>query len=231
MSEKITICNRWTNEILWESEHATIRLAVEAAVKSGANLYGASLSGADLSGANLYGASLSGANLYGANLYGANLYGANLYGANLSGADLYGASLSGADLYGASLSGANLSGANLYGAKGIQPLVTTPLYMLRDQPGQIRLYKLVTADGESPIQTTGRLTYRVGESVDCEVATLDWCLREWREGWRILVVEFTAADIAAIPVASDGKIRLHRCKVVGEKNLAEIGWPVKTGVA
>jgi hypothetical protein len=39
-------------------------------------------------------------------------------------------------------------------------------------------------------------------------------------------VEFAVEDIAAIPIASDGKIRLHRCKVVGEKNLAEMGWPV-----
>jgi uncharacterized protein YjbI with pentapeptide repeats len=104
-----------------EIENGSLRMALEAAVKSRANLSranlsGADLSGADLYGANLYGADLSRANLYGANLYGANLYGANLYGADLSGADLSGANLYGANLYGADLSGADLYGANLYGA-------------------------------------------------------------------------------------------------------------------
>ena len=57
-----------TGGVLFSLETETLKLCVEAAVKSRANLYGANLSGADLSGANL-----SGANLYGANLYGANL--------------------------------------------------------------------------------------------------------------------------------------------------------------
>jgi hypothetical protein len=34
----------------------------------------------------------------------------------------------------------------------------------------------------------------------------------------VLVVEFTAKDIAAIP-NGDGKFRLHRCRVVGEKKI------------
>ena len=118
---KHEIRSRWNSTLLFTCEAASLALAVEAAVKSGANLSGANLSGANLSGANLSGADLYGANLSGANLYGANLYGANLSGADLSGADLYGANLyganlSGADLSGADLSGANLSGADLYGA-------------------------------------------------------------------------------------------------------------------
>jgi len=55
------------------------------------------------------------------------------------------------------------------------------------------------------------------------VATLDWCMKEWKSSWRILIVEFTAADIACIPCSSDGKFRLRKCKVVGEKDLVEIG--------
>ena len=78
---KFEIKSRWDASVLFSIETNNFRLAVEAAVKSRANLSGANLYGADLSGANL-----SGANLYGANLYGANLYGANLSGANLSGA-------------------------------------------------------------------------------------------------------------------------------------------------
>jgi uncharacterized protein YjbI with pentapeptide repeats len=110
----ITIKNRWTGDIIFESEKTTYREAVEEAVKlkanlseadlyranlSEANLSGADLSEANLSGADLSEASLSEADLSEANLSEANLYGANLYRANLSGADLYGANLSEADLY------------------------------------------------------------------------------------------------------------------------------------
>jgi hypothetical protein len=35
-------------------------------------------------------------------------------------------------------------------------------------------------------------------------------------------MEFTAADIAAIPLATDGKFRLRRCKVVGEKDITAL---------
>ena len=37
----------------------------------------------------------------------------------------------------------------------------------------------------------------------------------------ILLVEFVAADIACIPLGTDGKFRLHRCWVVGEVNVGE----------
>ena len=68
---KIEIKHRFTGKILFSVETDSWRLAVEAAVRSRANLSGANLSGADLSGANLYGANLTGANLTGAYLYGA----------------------------------------------------------------------------------------------------------------------------------------------------------------
>jgi uncharacterized protein YjbI with pentapeptide repeats len=213
---------------------------LSGAALSGADLYGADLYGADLSRANLYGANLSGANLSGANLYGADLSGANLSGANLSGAhlsraDLYDANLSRANLSGADLSGANLSDANLSGANGAQPERCTPLLMLLDQPGSIRAYKLVTDEGIGPFN--GGITYQVGESYEVadadtnphehcaagiNVATLDWCLKEWQQGYRVLIVEFTAADIACIPTATDGKFRLHRCRVVGEKDITPL---------
>ena len=198
---KFEIKHRFNGSVLFSLETETICLCVEAAINSGANL-----SGADLSRANLS-------------------------GADLSGADLYGADLSGADL-----SGADLSGADLYGANGINPNRCTPLRVLLDQPGKIRAYKLVTADLTGP--TYRGIIYRVGETVTVEnadtnadvhcstgvnVATLDWCMREWKTGYKILVVEFTAKDIAAIPTATDGKFRLHRCDVVGEKDLIEIG--------
>ena len=133
---RITINTHWTGAVLFEhdvSDEAqasgtAVRHALEAAIKSGANLSGANLSGADLSGANLSDANLrevnlssanlsradlSGANLSDANLRGANLGSVNLSRANLSGADLSGANLHCADLHCADLRGADLRGANL----------------------------------------------------------------------------------------------------------------------
>ena len=107
---KLSIWSRFSASVLFEFEadENSLKLTLEAAIKTGADLRGA-----DLRGANLYGADLRGANLYGANLDGANLYGANLYGADLRGANLYGANLDGADLDGADLRGANLDGEKL----------------------------------------------------------------------------------------------------------------------
>lgn len=63
---KIEIKSRWEGRVLFSFETDNIRLAIEAAVKSGANLTGANLTRANLYGANLTGASLTGANLTGA---------------------------------------------------------------------------------------------------------------------------------------------------------------------
>jgi hypothetical protein len=254
---KTEIKDRWSGAVLYttevEEEANQVLRALEAAVASGADLYGANLYGADLYGANLYRADLYGANLYRADLSGANLYGAdlsgadlsgaNLYGANLYRADLSGANLSGANLYGADLSGANLYGANLYGARDAPAHSSTPLMILLEQPGKIRAYKMVTGDGFSPIYTS-RIHYQVGKTYSVKganadanqaygsginVASMDWVIRNWRTGNRIFVVEFTKKDVAAIPIGSDGKFRLHRCKVVGEKKPQDFGLdlPVK----
>ena len=83
---KIEIKSRYNSTTIFTAEAESLLLAVEAAVKSRANLTRANLHGANLSGANLSGANLTRANLYGANLSDANLSGANLYGANLYGA-------------------------------------------------------------------------------------------------------------------------------------------------
>jgi len=69
----------YDGKILFSLECESMRICLQAAVKSGANL-----SGADLSGANLSRADLSGANLSRADLSGADLSGANLSRANLS---------------------------------------------------------------------------------------------------------------------------------------------------
>jgi uncharacterized protein YjbI with pentapeptide repeats len=128
---KFEIKSRWSGAVLFSAETDSLKLAVELAVKShadlagaylaGANLAGAYLAGADLAGAYLAGAylahaDLAGANLAGANLAHADLAGANLAGANLAGAYLASANLAHADLAHADLAGANLAGANLAGA-------------------------------------------------------------------------------------------------------------------
>ena len=73
----------------YESENATMKKAVEAAVDDNADLRDADLSGADLRDADLSGADLSGADLRDADLSGADLSGADLSGADLSGAAIY----------------------------------------------------------------------------------------------------------------------------------------------
>ena len=213
---KFEIKHRHTGSVLFSVEVGSLKLAVEAAIKAGANLSGANLSGANLSGANLSGADLSRAYLSGADLSRANLSGANLSGANLS--------------------GAYLSGAYPSGAIGLNKWRCTPLQMLVDQPGKIRAYKLVTAEGYGPFN--GGIKYEINgsysvedaevdDTVECgagiNLATMNWCIREWREGYRILVAEFTAEDIAAIPISTDGKFRVHKCTIVGEKDLKALG--------
>jgi len=249
----ITIYGRRGQPLYTAESASTIREAVIAAVRTGvalsgaylggadlrdANLSGAYLGGADLRDANLSGAYLGGANLRGANLSDANLRGAYLGRANLRGADLSGANLSVADLRGADLRGADLVGAVLSGAIGVAPERASPLHLYRFQlPGvELVAFKLVNGRGEGPFN--GGIVYTPGEMVsvddadtdvdeDCgagiNVATLDWCLGRWREGYRILRVAFTTEDIAAIPTSSDGKFRLHRCRVVDEVDLAPFG--------
>lgn len=218
---------------------------------SGADLSGANLNGADLSGADLSWANLSGTRLYGANLAGANLdwaclYGANLARANLSRANLYEtgfsgtnlswASLYGTDLHGTDLARAKLSGTDFDGVIGFSKFRTTPLYGMLDQPGEIVAYKLVAENYTGPFYSG--LVYTVGSEVsvedadtnECEscsyginLATLDWCLRHCHRENRIMMCSFRREDIAAIPVGSDGRFRVRRCRVIGEKDLKELG--------
>ena len=134
---KLSILSRFNASILfeYEAEENSLKITLQVAVKTDADLYGADLRGANLYGANLYGADLRYANLRDADLRDANLRGANLYGADLRGANLYGADLRDANLYGADLRYANLYGADLYGADlrdanlDGEKLVKTPLQL------------------------------------------------------------------------------------------------------
>ena len=161
-----------------------------------------------------------------------------MQGANLQGAYLQDAYLQGANLQGANLRDANLQGAYLQGAEGINKYLITPLLILKEQTGKIRAYKLVTAEYEGP-QFRG-IEYKIGEVIErnadtneqtqcsygISLATLDWCIKEWRKGYHVLVCEFTNKDIAAIPTATDGKFRVHRCKVIKEIDYKKIGLEV-----
>ena len=53
---KIGIVSRWTWELLFSCEAESMMVALQRAVKEGANLVGAYLRGANLGGANLEGA-------------------------------------------------------------------------------------------------------------------------------------------------------------------------------
>ena len=180
----------------------------------------------------------AGAYLRDAYLRDANLRGANLWGANLRGADLWDADLRDANLRGANLGGANLWGADLRDAKGLAPERVNDLLLLLDQVGPIRAYKLVDSAYQSPIQSSGKITYRMGETVEAKadtdpdtqcgkginLATLPWCLKNWQSGYRVLVMEFKKTDIAAIPIG-DGKFRVSKAKVIREIPEVEVlGW-------
>ena len=219
---------------------ADVRAAVEEAVRKGvdlrsANLRFANLRSADLRSANLRFANLRSADLRFADLGFADLRSADLRFANLRFANLGSADLGSANLRSANLRFANLRSADLGSAKGLRPERSNELLLLREQVGKIRAYKLVTHDLKSPMRTDSPITYEVGSTVqakadtnearDCgagiNLATLPWCLNEHRKGHRILVCEFTAKDIAAIPNA-DGKFRVHKAKVVKELDLTEL---------
>src|SRR5438128_2577314 len=109
----------------------------------------------------------------------------------VKGAYLRDADLGGAYLRGADLRDADLRGADLRGAKSLNKHLVEDLLMLFDQPGKIRAYKLVTAEGTGPTYKT--ITYAIGktyavadantdETIQCaagiNLATMPWCLRE-----------------------------------------------------
>jgi len=200
-----------------------------------ANLRSANFVRANLMSANLTGANLIGACLRSAYLADVNLSGAKLIGANLEYAYLAGARLVGADFSSADLSGTYLVGANLDGAKLNRHLVDD-LAILRAQPGKVRAYKLVNKDGYGPHH--GGIKYEIGSTIEepnsdynehrqcgagINLASLAWCCRHWHPGYRILSCEFDAQDIVTIPIGTDGKFRVRKCRVLSEVSLSDVG--------
>jgi len=139
------------------------------------------------------------------------------------GADLQGAYLRGADLQGAYLQGADLQGAYLQGADLQEPLFLPDLYSLKLLPPEtkLRFWKYLE-NGQSPYK---HFVYDIGkeyifddactdERQSCapggNVATLVWCLKDSNTADEFMEVEFTVADIAAIPYSTDGKFRASK---------------------
>ena len=82
------ILHRITKEVIFESEHKTLRETVECAVRQKVSLRRANLWEADLWEADLQEVNLQEANLQGANLQRANLWGTVLCDANLHDAQI-----------------------------------------------------------------------------------------------------------------------------------------------
>jgi hypothetical protein len=129
-------------------------------------------------------------------------------------------------------------------AAGVNKNLTTPLRILLEQPGAIRAYKLVSECGEGPYATDNGYapinyfeseefsveTFNLNESISCgagiSLASLDWCIKHWRPGYRILIMEFFAnapKHNLCVPTATDGKFRVKACRRVGETDLRELG--------
>jgi hypothetical protein len=103
------------------------------------------------------------------------------------------------------------------------------LYLLKLQPPKtkLRAWKYLV-DGKSPYKEA---PYESGKpytendfdpderescSKGLSVATLPWCLSDsaGKGGVTFLEVEFTAADIVAVPFATDGKFRVRKFKAL-----------------
>jgi uncharacterized protein YjbI with pentapeptide repeats len=182
----------------------------------------------NLQDADLQDADLQDADLQDADLRDADLQDADLRDADLRGADLQGAYLRGAYLRCADLRDADLRGADLQDAAGYNKYLIQPLFMMLYQKTIVG-FKIVNEKGEGIYN--GGLKYIIGETVEVNVydsnehnncgaginlATLSWVLNNNNPDHRILLCEHTPDDIVAIPITSDGKYRVKKCKVIGE---------------
>jgi len=121
--------------------------------------------------------------------------------------------------------GKRANGAKVAAAFGVVP----GLYILKLQDPKTCLHAWkYLENGVSPYQHS---TYAVGKSYEAKdysaderilcasglnVATLDWCLADSRDKTHVefLEVQFKASDIVAVPLATDGKFRVRKFKVL-----------------
>ena len=142
--------------------------------------------------------------------------------------NLTGANLAGADLTGANLTGANLSGAIV--------LYKPNLDLLKYISGSIICWKYMV-DGKSPYQGA---TYEVGNEYEAKintniyqqcghginVASLNWCYYDAKgKSGKITFFEcevvVNSPDDVIIPLATDGKFRVKKIKVLREIGIKE----------
>jgi len=206
-------------------EKANLRYAnLREADLSSADLRYANLGSANLSYANLGSADLRYADLGYANLGSANLRYADLGYANLGSANLREANLSSADLRYANLSSADLSDTILEGINWLAYLGIVP-----DSRGMARAYKVTNAQGGGIYNVgmnyvdrkefSAELNYDV--ALQCSwginLATLAWCLNEKQDGKRLFLMTFKVSpENVCVPIGSDGKFRVAKCRKIGE---------------
>ena len=140
--------------------------------------------------------------------------------------NLTGANLTRADLTRANLTGANLTGAYLTGAYGLSMLHNTYLpdvtYTALKAVGKDYKSLMVHTSPGTPLDyTPGTVVNVKGAETDRRVLcgpginVSDMNYYSLNHGTsKVVLVEFLGSDVAAVPYASDGKFRLHRCKVL-----------------
>ena len=84
------IKHRYNGTVLFGLDCESLKICLEAAIRSYSNLRGSDLSDSNLSDSDLSGSDLSDSNLRGSDLSGSDLRGSDLRGSNLSGSDLSG---------------------------------------------------------------------------------------------------------------------------------------------
>jgi uncharacterized protein YjbI with pentapeptide repeats len=217
---KFEIKHRLSGDVLFSLETDSIKLCVEAAIKSKINL-----SSADLRSANLSSADLRYANLSSADLSSANLSYANLSSANLSSADLRYADLSSANLSSANLRYANLSSANLSSAENILSATEYIRQNFKKTKAGIIVYKTLGSQFPPNNKWTIKAKSIIEEvvnpdrTVDCacgiNVATLEWVKSNTSETdiWQCLIKWEWLAGVV-VPYHTDGKIRAEKVQLI-----------------
>lgn len=102
---------------------------------------------------------------------------------------------------------------------------------LKKHIGKVRAYKYTDKNAKSPVQTSNAILYEPGKdyeekgavtdaSKDCaagiNVASVEWCQKEMSADHRAFAFEFDSVDVAAIPTANAGKLRVFKCRCIEE---------------
>lgn len=161
----------------------------------------------------------------------------NFNNADVSYSDFTSSFLRDSTFVGANVQGIKTCRANLTGVVGINKANYSPTKLLIDgMVGTIQAYKLVT-DEYTGIHYPG-LYYTPGAvfenmkadknedngcSFGINLATLPWCISNYRPGMRIMRVSFDRSQLACVPYDIEGVIRVTGCRVLEEVDLYTLG--------